>query len=122
MSKPLNWPKWFDWPWWGCAIGSDERYQPRWYERRAYVMGLRDAARIVEHERWVATKIGEKDIRFVEAPSKLPRGLRRHRSKSETLKLATGRFIIHGIHNYVRRFMGLPVDTRRLGDPDDTGL
>lgn len=115
MSKPLNGPKWFDWPYWGCAIGSNERYRPRWYERRAYVMGLRDAARIVENERWAATKIGDGDYRFTQ-------DARSHRTLNENLKLATGRFIIHGIHNYVRRFMGLPLDTRRLGDPDDAGL
>ena len=113
--KPLDWPKWFDWPFWGCAIGSDERYRPRWYERRAYVMGLRDAARIAERDRWVAIKIGGKDERF-------KRDSRSGRTLNENLKLATGRFIIHGIHDYVRRFMGLPVDTRRLGDPGDAGL
>ena len=110
-----NAPKWFDWPYWGLAIGSSDRYQPRWYERRAYVMGLRDAARIVEHERWTATKIGDTDVRFV-------CDSRSRRPFNENLKLATGRFIIHGIHNYARRFLGLHPDTRRLGDPDDTGL
>lgn len=110
-----KWPKWFDWPWWGCAIGSNERYEPRWYERRAYVMGLRDAARIAEHNRWIATKIGETDIRF-------RKDRRSRQTKTDTLKLATGRFIIHGIHDYTRRLLGLPVDQRRLGDPDDTGL
>ena len=76
-------PKWFDWPHWGLAIGSDHRYQPRWYERRAYVMGLRDAARIVERERWAATHIGDKDERFKRDP-------RSSRTPTENLKLATG--------------------------------
>jgi hypothetical protein len=102
-------PKWFWWTHWGLAIGSSERYKPRWYERRAYVMGLTDAARIAEHERWIATKIGDTDVRFAQDP-------RSRRTPNENLKLATGRFIIHGIHNYTRRFLGLPIDTRRLGD------
>jgi hypothetical protein len=72
-------------------------------------MGLRDAARIVEHERWTATKIGGKDERFKRHP-------RSGRTPTENLKLATGRFVIHGIHNYVRRFMGLSIDERRLGE------
>ena len=108
-------PKWFDWPHWGLAIGSGKRYEPRWYERRAYVMGLRDAARIVEHERWQSTKIGDTDVRFV-------RDVHSSRTPTENLKLATGRFIIHGIHNYARWFLGLPIDTRRLGDYGDAGL
>jgi hypothetical protein len=45
-------PKWFDWIRWSYAIGSDDRYELRWYERRAYVMGLRDAARIAERNAW----------------------------------------------------------------------
>lgn len=57
-----NAPTWLiDWPTWGSAIGSDQRYKPCWYERKAYAMGLRDAARIVEAQTWV------------EAPNKRPR-------------------------------------------------
>ena len=37
---------------WKLGIGSDMRYSPRWWERRAYVMGLRDAAREAESLTW----------------------------------------------------------------------
>ena len=104
MSKPDK-REWFDWPHWGLALGSDHRYKPRWYERRAYVMGLRDAARIADHERWIATKIGDEDVRFKFDPHTC-------RTPTENLKLQTGRWIVRGIHRYVLRFMGLPPDDR----------
>lgn len=39
----------------GAAIGSDRRYEPTWwFTRRAYMAGLRDAARIVNDRSYKA--------------------------------------------------------------------
>jgi hypothetical protein len=37
--------------WWHSSL-SDQRYKPRWWERDAYIEGLRDALRIVELVRY----------------------------------------------------------------------
>jgi hypothetical protein len=89
-------PKWFDWEHWGLGIGSDRRYKPRWRERRAYVMGLRDAAREAEKYTHIITPTQ----RYVRRDGVIP--------------------VIKGIHAYVRDFLGLPADSRRFGfDGDD---
>ena len=81
-------PEWFDWLHWGLALGSDHRYKPRWYEKRAYAMGLRDAARIAEKERFIKTPTD----RYVRRDGVRP--------------------VIKAIHAYTRKFMGLPPDAR----------
>jgi hypothetical protein len=85
----MSYPKWFDWLEWNSAIGSDTRYIPRWYERRAYVMGLRDAARIAENHAWQS----------VAAP----------KPGSNTVEKAPGftniRMAIAAIHTYTIRYM-----------------
>ena len=84
-------PKWFDWPHWGLALGSDDRYKPRWYERRAYVMGLRDAARITNAHR-------------TEPVSK---------TRSVTVKGAEHlKAAVKAIHSRARWVLGLPADSR----------
>ena len=81
--------KWLDWPQWGLALGSDERYAPKWYEFRAYAMGLRDAARIVEDQRWK-----EGDIHYA------------CRSQSYGIRY------VKAIHARVLKVLGLPPDDR----------
>lgn len=80
--------KWFDWPHWGLAIGSDKRYTPRWWERRAYFSGLRDAARIAESVHYIKTPVGRSVRRSGVRPA------------------------VKAIHAYVLDFMGLPSDDR----------
>jgi hypothetical protein len=80
-------PKWFDWFHWGDAIGSHERYRPGLLERRAYVMGLRDAARIVEAGTWV------------EEPNKRPRRAEGFQNLREAIRR---------IHDRARHIVRLP--------------
>lgn len=94
-SKPEH-PVWFDWPHWGLAIGSDHRYKPRWYERRAYIMGLRDAARIAESKHYIPREHG---LHSVLRPGVKP--------------------VIKAIHAYVLDFLGLPADNSRFGYDED---
>jgi hypothetical protein len=98
VSKYPRWveegPRWFDWARWGLALGSDKRYKPKWWERRAYIMGIRDAARIVEHER------------YQPHPDK-PRSRMVLTPGSSELRLA-----VRTLHAYVRNFLGLPPDHR----------
>lgn len=87
-------PRWFDWIHWGLGLGSDLRYKPRWYERRAYVMGLRDAARMVEDRR--TEPVADQGLH----------GRRLQTVKgSEHLKAA-----IKDIHAHARKLLGLPRD------------
>ena len=90
-AKPEH-PVWFDWPCWGLAIGSDHRYKPRWYEKRAYVAGLRDAARIASSKEYIKTPIG----RHVRRDGVRP--------------------VIKAIHAYVLDLLGLPADDSMFGD------
>ncbi len=87
--KILNW---LDWSHWGLALDSDERYAPKWYEFRAYAMGLRDAARIIEGERWKAGDIAVGRINL--EPDRA----------SDTF----GRRYIKAIHARVLAVLGLP--------------
>lgn len=80
-------PSWFDWPAWGLAIGSNRRYEPRWYERRAYTMGLRDAARITESARFMPCDY-ERDDNELRARRQM------------------GREVIQHIHAYALRVLG----------------
>ena len=84
--------EWFDWPQYGLAIGSDRRYKPRWWERRAYFCGLRDAARIAEH------------IRFdrKEGPESDP-----YRATDRT-----ARRIVRLIHAHMLEWLGFPPDDK----------
>lgn len=84
--------RWFDWPKWGLAIGSDKRYKPRWWERQAYIAGLRDAARIAEAHRFIRPPVGHPVERMGVTP------------------------VIKAIHAYVLDFLGLPPDPRRYGE------
>lgn len=85
--------RWFDWPQWGLALGSDQRFKPRWWERRAYFAGLRDAARIAEQVRW---REMEMEV---------------HQSAGEVRKRA-GRAIIKAVHAYMLTVFGLPPDDK----------
>lgn len=84
--------RWFHWMHWGFAIGSSDRYTPKFWERRAYTMGLRDAARIAENRRF-ATDTG--------IPSDDPE----HRARRNM-----GREIILAIHRHTTDTMGLSND------------
>jgi hypothetical protein len=84
-------PKWFDWTHWGLGLGSDTRYKPKWFERRAYVMGLRDAARIAETCRFSAGDNAKTDTE-----------LRARRFM--------GREVIARIHKAATDLLGLPAD------------
>ena len=84
-------PDWFDWPHWDSAILSNDRYTPRWYERRAYIMGLRDAARIAAN------------VEYIKTPT------------SRYVRRAGVRPVIMAVHAYVRTFLGLPSDLSRHG-------
>lgn len=89
-------PDWFDWPSWGLAIGSDERFKPHGErERCAYVMGLRDAARIAESEHFIVTPIG------------------RH-VKRDGIRPA-----VKAIHRYVLDFLKLPAKVQTDNWSDD---
>lgn len=90
-------PSWFDWSTWGLAIGSNRRYEPRWYERRAYVMGLRDASRIVESQR------------FSEDYARDTHGEPELRARRQM-----GREVIQLIHAYALRVLGLPPEAQRM--------
>ena len=79
---------WMDWPHWGLAIGSDQRFKPRWWERRAYFAGLRDAARIA------------RNLEFIQRP-----GL-------HSVRRPGVRPVVKAIHAYVLDFLGLPPDPR----------
>jgi hypothetical protein len=105
MSDPLT-PKWFWWTHWGLAIGSSQRYKPSWWERRAYIEGLTDAARIVESRRFAA--------HYGNVPQD-DNELRARRSM--------GRESIIEIHKYVTNFLGLPNDGKQFGlDDDDSAV
>lgn len=89
-------PDWFDWPFWGAAIGCDERFKPKGErERIGYVMGLRDAARIVEETRHIRTPIN----RYVERAGCKP--------------------AIKAIHAYTLDFLGLPAKVQSDNWSDD---
>lgn len=78
-------PDWFDWPSWGMTIGSNQRFKPRGErERIGYVMGLRDAARIVESEHFIKTPIG----RYVKRDGIRPAVKAIHRYVLDFLKLS----------------------------------
>lgn len=84
--------KWFTWEHWGFGIGSNSRYEPRWYERRAYVMGLRDAARIIDAHRFIRRSDDhEEEIRA---------------------RRQMGRETIQAIHAFALRVLGLPADPK----------
>jgi hypothetical protein len=103
--------KWFDWPKWGLALGSEERYWPRWYERRAYFKGLRDAARIVDNVRWqpikdhiAAVEAAHGDIATMDTgngPAPYRNGWRRG-----------GRVAVKAIHAYMLNRFNLKPDDR----------
>jgi hypothetical protein len=86
-------PDWFDWVDLGLALGSDRRFKPKGErERCAYVMGLRDAARIVEAQRYIKTPIN----RYIERAGCRPS--------------------VKAIHAYTLDFLGLPANDSPLGD------
>jgi len=94
-------PDWFDWPMWGLAIGSDQRFKPRGErERCAYVAGLRDAARIIEANRW--------------------RPIPGFKNRTESVEgSADMRRSIKAIHAYVLDFLGLPAKVQSDNWSDD---
>lgn len=59
----MKYPKWFTWLEHWHGLGSDRRYSPRWWERRAYVAGLHDAAKLVELQRWQPGEQSDRKIR-----------------------------------------------------------
>jgi hypothetical protein len=86
-------------------IGSDQRYKPRWWEQRAYIEGLTDAARIVESRRFVA--------HYGNVPQDADE-LRARRSM--------GRESIIEIHKHATNTLGLPNDGRQFGYENDSAV